>query len=95
VRPKCECVENWGRFSTAANEWQWLTYFGLARRDTAGHAVSPRISRARMARAVTCGPETTRIGKGVPAVEITEVRIKLMEDNSGSNERSRHLFDHV
>src|SRR3954452_14052633 len=25
--------------------------------------------------------------KGVPAVEITEVRIKLMEDNSGSNER--------
>src|SRR5689334_24886879 len=29
--------------------------------------------------------ETPR--KGVPAVEITEVRIKLMEDNSGSNER--------
>ena len=25
--------------------------------------------------------------KGVPTVEITEVRIKLMEDNSGSNER--------
>ncbi len=27
------------------------------------------------------------LSKGVPAVEITEVRIKLMEDNSGSNER--------
>lgn len=29
----------------------------------------------------------TALCKGVPAVEITEVRIKLMEDNSGSNER--------
>ena len=65
-------------------------YFGLCRDRGRGPSRrgSSRTARTRMGPGRDLRPlsrEAPR--KGVPAVEITEVRIKLMEDNSGSNER--------
>ena len=64
-------------------------YFGLCPDSAAASRAAEILKPLGLGwvRVVTCPPKQQTPRKGVPAVEITEVRIKLMEDNSGSNER--------